>query len=457
MTDTHPVWDEQDLARPGARCSRGWPPTAAARAAKVPTAREQRYLAAVEILYGDGAKARRDTLYSAAMERLAAANPSDDEAKLFYALSLLGLSQGVRNVPTYLRAAAIAESVFTRNRRHPGAAHYWIHGMDDPDHAAAALPAARALARHRPRRGPRAAHDVAHLRRAGNVGRRRGGERERHAGCQRSHGRRGAWGRASAATTTSSSITACSSRAASARRGDSCRSAVTQAASQRAGSGDLDPDSYSFITMWSRYVLDVGRWTGDVAEWPVDPGPAPAPRLSVWFTRGFAASRRGDLDAARHALAAYEEAARDLAGVMDSAAGGQSPDDREFLARTEVLRLELAGLVADLAGDGAAALDTLRRATVVEDGMAYAFDLLFVNEPAHQLARRAAAGGGPPGRRRARSPKTALARTPGGTTAPARHRPRRAGRRRFGRGVASAEGRLAAIWHGADADLPGLT
>ena len=161
MTATHPVWNQQDVAQARAALAK-LGATPAARAAKAPTARERAYLAAVEILYGEGPKAHRDTLYSNAMRRVAESYPRDDEAQLFYALSLLGLSQGVRNVPTYLRAAAIAESVFVRNPHHPGAAHYWIHGMDDPEHASQALPAARALSGIAPDPG-HAQHMTSHI------------------------------------------------------------------------------------------------------------------------------------------------------------------------------------------------------------------------------------------------------------------------------------------------------
>src|SRR5205823_2424530 len=106
-------------------------PSAEARRAKAPTLREQEYLHAVEVLYGDGAKAARDTAYSKAMERLVAAFPTDREAQVLYGVSLLGLSQGVRDVPTYLRAAAIAQRVFRDNPNHPGAAHLLIHCYDD--------------------------------------------------------------------------------------------------------------------------------------------------------------------------------------------------------------------------------------------------------------------------------------------------------------------------------------
>ena len=143
MTQTHPVWNQQEVDSARAILAR-LGPTPEARSARARTRRERGYLEAVEILYGDGSKPRRDTLYSAAMGRLAAAYPSDLEARAFYALSLLGLGQGTRNVPTYMRAGALAEEVLRRNPDHPGAAHYVIHAFDDPAHAPLGLPAARA-------------------------------------------------------------------------------------------------------------------------------------------------------------------------------------------------------------------------------------------------------------------------------------------------------------------------
>ncbi|MEJ2343086.1 MAG: type I DNA topoisomerase [Gemmatimonadales bacterium] len=96
------------------------------------------------MLYGEGDKPALDTLYAAEMERLAAAYPNDLEAQVFYALALLGLSQGDRDVPTYMEAGAIALAAFGENPDHPGAAHYTIHSFDDPTHAILAMKAARA-------------------------------------------------------------------------------------------------------------------------------------------------------------------------------------------------------------------------------------------------------------------------------------------------------------------------
>lgn len=143
MTHTHPVWNEKDTEAAREVLDR-LAPTAEARLAKAPSDREKAYLATVEVLYGKGEKAAVDTLYAAEMEKLAAAYPDDLEAQTFYALALLGLSQGDRDVPTYMEAGTIALDAFNRNPDHPGAAHYTIHSFDDPTHAVLAMRAARA-------------------------------------------------------------------------------------------------------------------------------------------------------------------------------------------------------------------------------------------------------------------------------------------------------------------------
>lgn len=143
MSYTHPVWNQQDTA--AARTAlRRLAPSRSARLAKARSEIEKQWLDAVETLYaGDLAKARRDTVYAAAMERLHGARPQDPEAATFFALALIGLNQGQRDTVTYGRAFRIVDSVFQAHPDHPGAAHYLIHAVDDPDHAQLGLSAAR--------------------------------------------------------------------------------------------------------------------------------------------------------------------------------------------------------------------------------------------------------------------------------------------------------------------------
>lgn len=145
MTHNHPVWYRQDLEAGRAALER-LAPTREERLAKAPTERERDWLAAVEVLFGEGEKAERDRAYARAMERLREKYPDDREAAAFYSLALLGTAGEGRDVPIYMRAAAVAEEVFRENPRHPGAVHYLIHSYDDPVHAPLGLRAAETYA-----------------------------------------------------------------------------------------------------------------------------------------------------------------------------------------------------------------------------------------------------------------------------------------------------------------------
>lgn len=161
MTMNHPLWGEQDL--PQARdILQRLAPTADERLAKASTKREQGYLRAVEALYGHGDKPQRDQGYLATMQVLAEQFPEDDNAQTLYALSILGAAEGNRAGGRYLEAASIAQRVFEKNPRHPGAVHYLIHALDDPAHASLALEAARTYADIAPA-APHAQHMPSHI------------------------------------------------------------------------------------------------------------------------------------------------------------------------------------------------------------------------------------------------------------------------------------------------------
>jgi tetratricopeptide (TPR) repeat protein len=142
MSYDQPLWYHEEL--PKARA-------VLARCPKASTTREQRYVAAVEKLFGEGDKAARNRAYAEAMERLARDYPDDDEASAFHALALLAtIPQGGRDPAVSLRAGAIASAILRRNPQHPGAAHYALHAYDDGEHARLGLDAARAYARIAP-------------------------------------------------------------------------------------------------------------------------------------------------------------------------------------------------------------------------------------------------------------------------------------------------------------------
>jgi tetratricopeptide (TPR) repeat protein len=137
------------------------------------TPREQAYLHAVEVLYGQGDKPARDRAYAEAMEVIYQEYPEDLEAAAFHSLALLGIAYSdvsgdaaTSNDPaalrTRMRAAAVAQEVYREEPDHPGAAHYILHAFDDPDHAVLALPAARRYAEIAPA-APHALHMPSHI------------------------------------------------------------------------------------------------------------------------------------------------------------------------------------------------------------------------------------------------------------------------------------------------------
>ena len=178
MTFSQPVWGTEDLVR-GRLALSQLGTSRLSRLAKAPTAREKAYIDAVEILYGDGDKHTRDVAYADAMSRLWTRYPDDVEAACFYALALLGTmhrgddpdaldsgtdrhAHALAGSETQARVAALLQKVFAAHPDHPGAAHYLIHALDDPEHAAQALEAARAYAKSAPA-SSHALHMPAHV------------------------------------------------------------------------------------------------------------------------------------------------------------------------------------------------------------------------------------------------------------------------------------------------------
>ena len=156
MTHNYPIWARQDRDKGLEALSKLQP-----LGERTATAREERYLDAVFTLYGEGDKPARDIAYMNAMQKMYEDYPDDLEAAAFYSLSILG-SVYERDFRTYMRAASIAEEVFAKQPKHPGAAHYMIHSYDDQIHAPLGLRAAREYSKIAPN-AAHAQHMVSHI------------------------------------------------------------------------------------------------------------------------------------------------------------------------------------------------------------------------------------------------------------------------------------------------------
>jgi hypothetical protein len=152
MAHNHPLWEDQDKKSASEALSK-------IKGLTKLTQREQDYIHAVRLLYGDGEKHIRDKTYSKAMENIYLSYPSDLEGACFYSLSKLGVARNtVNKLRLQVEAGAIALEVFQKNPDHPCAAHYAIHAFDHPDLARLALPSAKRYAKIAP-----ASHHAQHM------------------------------------------------------------------------------------------------------------------------------------------------------------------------------------------------------------------------------------------------------------------------------------------------------
>ena len=147
MSYYHPLWDGPTPAELG----KGKDAIEKAKAAGAKSERERSYIAALDTFYRNSDRLDLKTrafAYSDAMGQLHNRYPQDDEAAVFYALSLIaaGMMDGDRAFPKQKRAGEILNQVLAKNPDHPGVAHYLIHSFDYPGLAELALPAARRYA-----------------------------------------------------------------------------------------------------------------------------------------------------------------------------------------------------------------------------------------------------------------------------------------------------------------------
>lgn len=424
LTHTHQVWNEQNLEAARAALAR-LAPTREARRAKAGTERERRFLELAELLYGDGPKARRDTLFTNAAEQLSLAYPEDDEAKVLHALGLLGLNQAVREFTAYMKAGAIASDVLRRNPDHPAAAHFVIHAFDDPIHAPLGLWAARLYSKIAPA-APHAQHMTSHIFVA-----------------------MGMWD-----DVISQNVIAANGQSATWQAGHYTLwlgYGYTQAGQYAKAKSHLEllrsnygkearrGEAPAFVMLRAHYVIDAERWTDAVMSWTLAGGTAWAVATDS-FVVALAALKRGDVAAATR-----------IGGFLARSAASAGAADR---AGIQVLDKQLRAAVAAAGGRADEAVRLATEAAAAEDALPFEFGPpQFVKPTTEQLGEILLAAG------RAADAQAAfqrsLARMPGRSRSLvglARAAAAAGDRATAERAVAKLRGN----WHRADQDLPEL-
>lgn len=384
MTYNHPIWDQQDLQSARVALMK-LGKTPEERITRTPAAREQGFLAALELLYGSGTKAQRDLAYMRAMEQLAARYPDDHEIQLFYALSLFGVQAGVRDTRVYMMCTALAQGVFSENPRHPGAAHYLIHGVDDPVHAVLGLQAARALAVMAPDAG-HSQHMTSHIFMA-----------------------LGMWDEVVSANEAAISVqTAMRQEKGMPERHwghynqwllygllqqgryKEARQLLEAAYAEARADGkapenrlNLDPDNSlvgSVVSMWARYVIESRQWDSDVAGWSFNSGDAFDPNLNIFFIRAMQSANAGLVAQTEQYIDQFRKLRLELEEIIEKQEE-PSPGDLLYLERLAAMELELQAAREYAKGKLAQAVQFAAEASELEGEMPFSFGPPFVDLP----------------------------------------------------------------------------
>jgi hypothetical protein len=437
MTYNHGIWAEQDsvaaralLAHMGA--------SQQDRLAKAPTEREKDYLRTLDVLYStQGTKLGRDTAYANAMQQLAARYPTDDDAQLFYALSLLSLP---RTDSTYARAALIAGKVMREHPQHPGALHYVIHAYDDPNHAALGLAAARAYSKVAPN-APHAQHMTSHIFIA--LGMWDDVVAANEVALHTNQADRGA-AAVAAAMCGHAGLWLHYAYLQQGRLAD----ARKMMDGGRAGSATSPHMARGYALMRIRYLIDAPGSSAEIAAMPASIPQAIDARFSLDYANALDAYGRGDAAG----VASAADNLRKSHSAFDVSPAAKS--DAELGEQMRIEENQVRALSMLVAGRKDEAEAVLRKAAEDEDKMTFQFGPPPIEKPSHELLGEVLHADGKPADA-VREFELALKRTPGRSlTLLDLSRARRAAGNDSGADEAMKQ--LAANWHRADPDLPGL-
>jgi tetratricopeptide (TPR) repeat protein len=270
-----------------------------AKATDAKSERERDYIDALSVMYVDYDKTphqARVQSYLKKMEALAAKYPDDDEAQIFYAITLnVAASPADKTYANQLKGAAILEPIWQRQPQHPGVAHYLIHLYDYPPIADKGLTAALRYAKIAPN-APHAQHMPSHI-----------------------FTRVGYWKESIAANLASVQAAKASSEGGDQLHGEDylvyAYLQLAQDNAARAVVEDIqampaDPDSfaggYSQAAAPARYVVERGDWKG-AANLGVKPSKFPHVMAITHFARALGAARSGDPVAAKADVAKLAE------------------------------------------------------------------------------------------------------------------------------------------------------
>ena len=324
-----------------------WAALEKARDIGAKTQRERDWVEALSAYYRDHDKTPvnvRLANYNKAMEQLVQRYPDDDEAQVFYALTLQ--ASAAPTDTTYsnqLKSAAILETLYQRNPQHPGVSHFTIHAYDFAPIAEKGLPAARRYASVAPA-VPHARHMPSHI-----------------------YSMLGLWEDSIASNASAISIQPDYYHAADFSvyahlqlAQDGKAKVLTETSVATADRGDRPIVFANFTAknaMPARFVLERADWAG-AAALPLKPSQYPAADSLTRFTRGLGMARSGDLAGAKAEI----EAIKTLRATIEKA------NQSYWADRSEEQILTISAWIALKEGARDQAIKFMRSAADREDG-----------------------------------------------------------------------------------------
>src|SRR3984957_11170800 len=277
--------------------------------------RERDYIDALSVMYVDYDKVpqqARVQSYLKKMEALATKYPDDDEAQIFYAITLnVAASPADKTYANQLKGAAILEPIWQRQPQHPGIAHYLIHLYDYPPIAAKGLPAALRYSKIAPN-APHAQHMPSHI-----------------------FTRVGYWKESITANLASVKAAKADHELGDQMHGQDYlvyaylqlgRDKEARAVVDEIEAAKPDPDAFgaafALAASPARYAVERGDWTG-AAGLDVRPGKFPHVMAVTYFARAIGAARSGNPAAAKADVVKLAEIRDELREAKNTYWAGQ--------------------------------------------------------------------------------------------------------------------------------------
>jgi tetratricopeptide (TPR) repeat protein len=358
MTLFQPLWPTRPSA---ADLANGFEVTQKALQLAPTDARERGFIEAVAAFFHEPAGTdywKRIDAWKARAEALQAALPQDPEVNAFYALALLASARPGPSVQEHSAAAVkLLLPIYQDNPNHPGAMHYIIHANDVPGREHENVEVLQRYEQLAPD-NPHALHMPTHIyTRLGNWdGVVRGNLRAANAALKYPAGEHGELVWDEFAHAIEYLVYAYLQQGADER-------AAEQIARLFATS-NIEPSAktaFHLASTRARYTLERSAFSEAAALVPREPAlvdwdRSPWPEAISWFAHGYGALRTGDRVEPVRAVARLGELEQHA-----SAAG-----EAVFASQIRMLRWELEGWSAHVAGDDARALALLQQAVELE-------------------------------------------------------------------------------------------